>query len=1298
MNLIFVITTIIGVGYFIDSWAATDSGSVDINMTVSVSAMCGDNIINEGEVCDGGSASCTSISSTLYGCGTASCKADCSGWQVSTCRAVGHPDCNPCFLPDTKILLANNSSKRIADIVVGDLVYSYDEQSKQLQVEKVLQKFQHDNVPGYLVVNNFLKVTPNHRLYINGAWQEAGELHIGDSLQDEHGQMVKVRSLRWVDSVATVYNFEVSNIHNYFADGILAHNCKGDCEGPTITIISTSTSYTTANVVWTAYDGASGLQNCSFSYSGPAATVNQPTAGNFNVNLSGLSENTSYSFTITCTDSSNNGSAVVGTFRTLAPWQALSIYNVVVRAGMTTTSVTWNTNKDSDSQINYGLTSAYGSMIGNSTLLSNHSQLVSNLCGNTTYHYEVVSAVGDEQVRTSDDTFTTLLDMLNNPTNVSEFGVVTTSRNCALSWINPDQLSEACFAGVEVVRKLDVEPTGHLDGVLVYDGIGQTYTDSGISANKNYYYKIFTKDTSDNYSTGAKVFCKVAYCGDSLIDVAGEECDNGGSNGVCPEACSMSCKRNVCENEGYCGDGEPDAGENCEPNKPITRTCAEQDANWNSGVVTCNNNCTYNYSGCSHIGGGNCGDGNLDVSAGETCDHGSNNGICPSTCSATCQTQVCPVCGDGTRQGAEDCDNGALNGCGISSCASDCTLSCGNPQNCGNGTVDIGEDCETNLPITKSCGDFNIDWNEGVVRCNSNCSFNTTDCRRGITVPGFVHLNLSDLLFWGGARNIELRPDTAGVVRSLVRSAFTVGVPRVKLAGPPIRVALRFGNNEYALNLDNEQKTYYTDIVFPNGDNSAFLEIDYGSGQTDSVNFKLSSLPTGVVTGDGGVTLEGVNIKLYNDKGELFNADYYGQLNPLISDRNGVFGWVVPNGKYYLALDVDRYYSHKTQRFLVTNNVVNRQVRLTMKPATIAAAIPANIERAVEVIKETVDNPVVEQAATQIVAPAAVGVVAVGTVSLISFSNLWAFLQLLFFQPILLIGRRKRKNWGQVYNSLSKMPVDLAIVRLVDAVSGKIIRSRVTDKNGRYIFIADPGKYKIEAFKAGFVSPTKLLVDFKSDGRRTDLYHGEVIEVTVKDTTITANIPMDPAGESKTPRRLYVERVLRHVQILVSWTGLFVTIVALYISPKWYMWVLLGVHIVLFLLFRRLAVMQKAKGWGIVYDEHTKKPLDRAVARLFDSHFNKLVSTEITDRNGRYTFLAADSQFYVTYERPGYEQAKTEDIDLRGQDAAAIALDVALKKADGLQSPPNKPTPTSTVSTGDNNTMPDKPVDITTQQ
>jgi hypothetical protein len=89
---------------------------------------------------------------------------------------------------------------------------------------KVRKTFYHEKTDGYLIVNDFLRLTTNHPMYVNGEWKTAGEINIGDSLLDKDGNVVVVTSIELVDETVPTYNLEVAGTHNYFAEDILTHN------------------------------------------------------------------------------------------------------------------------------------------------------------------------------------------------------------------------------------------------------------------------------------------------------------------------------------------------------------------------------------------------------------------------------------------------------------------------------------------------------------------------------------------------------------------------------------------------------------------------------------------------------------------------------------------------------------------------------------------------------------------------------------------------------------------------------------------------------------------------------------------------------------------------------------------------------------------------------------------------------------------------------------------------------------------------------------------------------------------
>lgn len=342
-----------------------------------------------------------------------------------------------------------------------------------------------------------------------------------------------------------------------------------------------------------------------------------------------------------------------------------------------------------------------------------------------------------------------------------------------------------------------------------------------------------------------------------------------------------------------------------------------------------------------------------------------------------------------------------------------------------------------------------------------------------------------------------------------------------------------------------------------------------------------------------------------------------------------------------------------------TTNAVTGTVRT--QQVSMLEAFQISVQKNYNTIKKFVNSPQVQDTASKQVTPAIVAVTTVTVISFITWADILPLLRYLFLQPVMLLGQRRRGKWGQVYNALNKLPLDLVTVRLLDAATGRIVQTRVTDSKGRYAFIAPPGSYRISASKNSLLFPSNLLAGFTSDGRRADVYHGEVITVTQNDAVITANIPLDPSGEQKRPRRLMVERVLRTMQVGFSWAGVLVTAASTYIAPRWFMYPLLALHISLLWVFHRLAIPARVKSWGIVYDSKTKYPVGRAVVRLFSQQFNKLIDTAITDNQGRYYFMAGDNRYYVDFDHPSYEPLHKEEVDLTGKEEATITVDVGLR-------------------------------------
>jgi len=333
------------------------------------------------------------------------------------------------------------------------------------------------------------------------------------------------------------------------------------------------------------------------------------------------------------------------------------------------------------------------------------------------------------------------------------------------------------------------------------------------------------------------------------------------------------------------------------------------------------------------------------------------------------------------------------------------------------------------------------------------------------------------------------------------------------------------------------------------------------------------------------------------------------------------------------------------------------------------------LQKVQDILQEQfLDNPQVEQI-NQIATPILIATIAINSFATFSFFNFLSYLQFFITQPFAALFRRKRRKWGVVYNALSKQPVDLAIVRLYKKENNRLIQSKVTDKLGRFSFLVDPGRYYLTVTKPKYNFPTQYLKEAKEDVKYLDLYHGETIEITRQRVTIALNIPIDPQEEVKPVAKIIFQYYLRKIQYAAAFSAIPLATISMMISPGALTFAMFSFHCLLYVLFRRLGYQKPPKSWGLVYDQGTRKPLGRAITRIYDKRYNKLLETRVTDAGGRYSFLVNNNIYYVTAEKLGYKQFKTEDIDLVSKDREAIVgIDIGLEKGKpGVIIPPESP-------------------------
>ena len=160
-------------------------------------------------------------------------------------------------------------------------------------------------------------------------------------------------------------------------------------------------------------------------------------------------------------------------------------------------TITWTTDEASDSQVEYGPTTAYGSAGAlNTSPVTSHSQALSGLAANTLYHYRVKSQDAAGNLATSGDfTFTTLASADTTPPTVSITSPVSGSAVSATITVAASASDNVAVVGVQF--KLDGNNLGAEDAVAPYSISWNTTT----ATNGSHLLTAVARDAAGNSTT-----------------------------------------------------------------------------------------------------------------------------------------------------------------------------------------------------------------------------------------------------------------------------------------------------------------------------------------------------------------------------------------------------------------------------------------------------------------------------------------------------------------------------------------------------------------------------------------------------------------------------------------------------------------------------------------------------------------------------------------------------------------------------------------------------------------------------
>lgn len=269
---------------------------------------------------------------------------------------------------------------------------------------------------------------------------------------------------------------------------------------------------------------------------------------------------------------------------------------------------------------------------------------------------------------------------------------------------------------------------------------------------------------------------------------------------------------------------------------------------------------------------------------------------------------------------------------------------------------------------------------------------------------------------------------------------------------------------------------------------------------------------------------------------------------------------------------------------------------------------------------------------------------------------LWLFLRLT--RPAYFAMQRRRGGYGTVFNSITGKPEALVTVRLRNT-HGNIVRTVVTDRQGRYRLTAPKDEYFVEVAKAGFKFPSSHL-----GAKGGYLLYDNILpsaHIIIKEYgTISKNIPLDPteksAGKSFLNQGFLLSNGLQSAMSVVL--PLLASAIA-YFQQSSIVWAIFIVYVST--LITRLVTFKPAEPpFGTIRDEQSGYPLEKAVIRLFESKYNKMLETQVTSSKGRYAFVVNRGAYNILIKKEGYRSVMLKFPNVK-TDGFLLAKDVRLK-------------------------------------
>lgn len=160
--------------------------------------------------------------------------------QSQFLNQIGSLVIDECFPGKTLIRVESNIDISIKSIYEDEsikYVVAFDEKTNSCVNKKIVRRMRREKKTGFVTVtheNGSFTCTEDHKIWTENGYKKAIDLNSEDKLKwipklielfinNHSSSVIKVK--KWCGKTEYVYDLEVEDCHNYFADGVLVSNC-----------------------------------------------------------------------------------------------------------------------------------------------------------------------------------------------------------------------------------------------------------------------------------------------------------------------------------------------------------------------------------------------------------------------------------------------------------------------------------------------------------------------------------------------------------------------------------------------------------------------------------------------------------------------------------------------------------------------------------------------------------------------------------------------------------------------------------------------------------------------------------------------------------------------------------------------------------------------------------------------------------------------------------------------------------------------------------------------------------------